>query len=323
MAGIVKKIGKITKYETTDYVGTARMLDLDRAAADSHDAIPVEPVAARRQPDRRVHRGRRRGRERRRCRDTPSLGDLARSRRARASAGSKLMTSCHRRDQLPRSEQLAAELPFARRASSVVVERCARRARRSCCPAARSPIRVLDLRNREPARAYVRGAPLRDGVIDEPSPSREAAIERGTAQERGRRERPARRARALGLAVHRHRDRASRSRSRPAASSTACSTSATRPGRTAATPTRRRCTSIAIGPVDRAAHAPAAGGRDRPARLPGAPARQRERADPRHRSQLAHHRVQPRAARAHRRHARRRARPRRPRLHLERSAPAS
>ncbi|MGN6110196.1 MAG: PAS domain S-box protein [Kofleriaceae bacterium] len=32
MAGIVKKIGKITKYETTDYVGTARMLDLDRAS---------------------------------------------------------------------------------------------------------------------------------------------------------------------------------------------------------------------------------------------------------------------------------------------------
>src|SRR6185436_5527205 len=27
MAGIVKKIGKITKYETTDYVGSARMLD--------------------------------------------------------------------------------------------------------------------------------------------------------------------------------------------------------------------------------------------------------------------------------------------------------
>lgn len=44
MAGIVKKIGKITKYETTDYVGSARMLDLDRAAADSHDAIPVEQV---------------------------------------------------------------------------------------------------------------------------------------------------------------------------------------------------------------------------------------------------------------------------------------
>ncbi len=42
MAGIVKKIGKITKYETTEYVGSARMLDLDRAAASASDsAIPV------------------------------------------------------------------------------------------------------------------------------------------------------------------------------------------------------------------------------------------------------------------------------------------
>jgi len=42
MAGIVKKIGKITKYETTDYVGSARMLDLDRAAPDMSDpAIPI------------------------------------------------------------------------------------------------------------------------------------------------------------------------------------------------------------------------------------------------------------------------------------------
>ncbi len=42
MAAIVKKIGKITKYETTDYVGTARMLDLDRAAPDTSDpAIPI------------------------------------------------------------------------------------------------------------------------------------------------------------------------------------------------------------------------------------------------------------------------------------------
>ncbi|MDQ3337924.1 MAG: PAS domain S-box protein [Myxococcota bacterium] len=39
MAGIVKKIGKITKYETTDYVGSARMLDLARAAPDSEPAI--------------------------------------------------------------------------------------------------------------------------------------------------------------------------------------------------------------------------------------------------------------------------------------------
>jgi PAS domain S-box-containing protein len=41
MAGIVKKIGKITKYETTDYVGGARMLDLERAAPDSNIAVPV------------------------------------------------------------------------------------------------------------------------------------------------------------------------------------------------------------------------------------------------------------------------------------------
>jgi len=41
MAGIVKKIGKITKYETTDYVGSARMLDLDRAAPDSSPAIDL------------------------------------------------------------------------------------------------------------------------------------------------------------------------------------------------------------------------------------------------------------------------------------------
>jgi PAS domain S-box-containing protein len=43
MAGIVKKIGTITKYETTDYVGSARMLDLDRAsgAIDIGAAIPI------------------------------------------------------------------------------------------------------------------------------------------------------------------------------------------------------------------------------------------------------------------------------------------
>jgi signal transduction histidine kinase len=44
MAGIVKKIGKITKYETTDYVGGAKMLDLDRAAADSAEGIPIAEV---------------------------------------------------------------------------------------------------------------------------------------------------------------------------------------------------------------------------------------------------------------------------------------
>ncbi|HEU4728229.1 MAG TPA: PAS domain S-box protein, partial [Kofleriaceae bacterium] len=41
MASIVKKIGKITKYETTDYVGTARMLDLERAAPESDPSIPL------------------------------------------------------------------------------------------------------------------------------------------------------------------------------------------------------------------------------------------------------------------------------------------
>jgi PAS domain S-box-containing protein len=41
MAGIVKKVGKITKYETTDYVGGARMLDLERAAPDSNPAMPI------------------------------------------------------------------------------------------------------------------------------------------------------------------------------------------------------------------------------------------------------------------------------------------
>jgi PAS domain S-box-containing protein len=34
MADIVKKIGKITKYETTDYVGSAKMIDLERATAE-------------------------------------------------------------------------------------------------------------------------------------------------------------------------------------------------------------------------------------------------------------------------------------------------
>ncbi len=41
MASIVKKIGRITKYETTEYVGGAKMLDLQRAAPDSDNALPV------------------------------------------------------------------------------------------------------------------------------------------------------------------------------------------------------------------------------------------------------------------------------------------
>ncbi len=36
MAEIVRKIGKITKYETKSYVGRARILDLDRSAPSSN-----------------------------------------------------------------------------------------------------------------------------------------------------------------------------------------------------------------------------------------------------------------------------------------------
>ena len=32
MASIVKKIGRITRYETTEYVGRTRIVDLDRAS---------------------------------------------------------------------------------------------------------------------------------------------------------------------------------------------------------------------------------------------------------------------------------------------------
>lgn len=39
MAAIVRKIGKITKYETTNYVGSARIFDLDKAAEDSNAGI--------------------------------------------------------------------------------------------------------------------------------------------------------------------------------------------------------------------------------------------------------------------------------------------
>lgn len=42
MAAIVKKIGRLTKYETTDYVGTERILDLDRATDDS--GLVLDPV---------------------------------------------------------------------------------------------------------------------------------------------------------------------------------------------------------------------------------------------------------------------------------------
>jgi signal transduction histidine kinase len=43
MAEIVRKIGKITKYETKSYVGKQKILDLDRA---SEEGVPIAPAAA-------------------------------------------------------------------------------------------------------------------------------------------------------------------------------------------------------------------------------------------------------------------------------------
>jgi signal transduction histidine kinase len=47
MAEIVRKIGKITKYETKSYVGRARILDLDRSAPSStpHTPAPISTGA--------------------------------------------------------------------------------------------------------------------------------------------------------------------------------------------------------------------------------------------------------------------------------------
>lgn len=41
MAGIVKKIGRITRYETVEYVGGASIVDLDRSAASSSSDLPI------------------------------------------------------------------------------------------------------------------------------------------------------------------------------------------------------------------------------------------------------------------------------------------
>jgi hypothetical protein len=40
MAEIVRKIGKITRYETKSYVGHAKILDLDRASGDEDGSVP-------------------------------------------------------------------------------------------------------------------------------------------------------------------------------------------------------------------------------------------------------------------------------------------
>ncbi|MCE9573779.1 MAG: PAS domain S-box protein [Deltaproteobacteria bacterium] len=41
MAGIVKKIGRITKYETTEYVGSASIIDLDRSTTPSDPGLVI------------------------------------------------------------------------------------------------------------------------------------------------------------------------------------------------------------------------------------------------------------------------------------------
>jgi signal transduction histidine kinase len=48
MAEIVRKIGKITRYETKSYVGGAKILDLEKASEDADSATPedVTPPAA-------------------------------------------------------------------------------------------------------------------------------------------------------------------------------------------------------------------------------------------------------------------------------------
>jgi hypothetical protein len=40
MAAIVRKIGKITRYETRSYLGGTKILDLDKAAPESVEAPP-------------------------------------------------------------------------------------------------------------------------------------------------------------------------------------------------------------------------------------------------------------------------------------------
>ena len=52
MAEIVRKIGKITKYETKSYVGRARILDLDKASdADDASERPSDGGAEPAAPD--------------------------------------------------------------------------------------------------------------------------------------------------------------------------------------------------------------------------------------------------------------------------------
>jgi signal transduction histidine kinase len=48
MAEIVRKIGKITKYETKSYVGAAKILDLDKASEETQPAAATASNPTRR-----------------------------------------------------------------------------------------------------------------------------------------------------------------------------------------------------------------------------------------------------------------------------------
>ena len=50
MAEIVRKIGKITRYETKSYVGRARILDLDRSAPSSTPRVDEALAASEEKP---------------------------------------------------------------------------------------------------------------------------------------------------------------------------------------------------------------------------------------------------------------------------------
>ncbi|MCA1826759.1 MAG: hypothetical protein LC689_07440 [Myxococcales bacterium] len=45
MAGIVKKIGKITRYETTPYIGTKRIVDLEKSSDPPPTTIIIDDKA--------------------------------------------------------------------------------------------------------------------------------------------------------------------------------------------------------------------------------------------------------------------------------------
>jgi signal transduction histidine kinase len=50
MAEIVRKIGKITKYETRPYVGSSKILDLDKSSAETIPPQPESIAGGRPQP---------------------------------------------------------------------------------------------------------------------------------------------------------------------------------------------------------------------------------------------------------------------------------